>query len=402
MYFESHIKADCCGCTACSNACPKGAITMTADECGFVYPVIDEASCVNCGLCRRICIFKEKIKDSDNHGKYYAIRSKDDDLVLKSSSGGFFTLAANEIFRRGGVVYGVAYGEGFSVEHSRAENMDGASAFRTSKYVQSNTDGIFDSVRSDLTGGKTVYFTGTPCQVAGLLAYLSAKGTNTTNLYTCDNICHGVSSPLVFGDYMESLKKHVDPADTIASVNMRYKRGNKARTVLQITTQKGDTVPVDDYSYYRLFLNRIANRPSCFECKFTSYTRVGDLSVGDFWNDSEKEFPYDSGIGMNEVLVNTAKGQELFDIIKQNALSTEVSREKAWQPHLEYATQKPKKYENFWEEYLVTNDREQIIRKYLKPSPLFKVINTVTPILRKTGLYSLFGKLYKVVLVKKK
>ena len=400
MYFKSNEKSDCCGCGACSNVCPKHAIVMQEDECGFKYPVINKELCVNCGLCEKSCIFSKKVLDNSYEAKYYAVCNKDTSIVKASSSGGMLSLMAEEIFSRNGVVYGVVYGEGFRVEHKRAQNMNEAEAFRTSKYVQSDTTDLFEAVKNDLLDEKFVLVTGTPCQIAGIKEYLATSRIDTDKLYTCDNICHGVSSPLAFSDYLTFLNKYIPEGDSISYFNMRHKNEKTSTTVLEVKTEKGGSMPeIKDFSYYRLFLNRIANRPSCFECRFTSYNRIGDLSVADFWNGKVSDFKFDTSHGVNEVLVNSPKGRELFDAICKNAYYQEVSKEKAWQPHLEYATQKPKNYDQFWTEYLSSDDREQIMRKYLKPSPLFKVINFATPILRKTGLYTLFGRLYKTVFV---
>lgn len=402
MYFKTSNKAECCGCGACAHVCPKNAITMLDDGCGFLYPRIDEALCVNCGLCEKACPLTQPLPEGFDT-KFYAVRSKDDGVVSKSSSGGMLTLVAEEIFSRGGVVYGVIYGEGFRVEHARAENMEQAKAFRTSKYVQSNTDALHASVKQDLEAGKTVLVTGTPCQIAGLQSFLKYTRTDASLLYTCDNICHGVSSPLTFKDYISFLDQYIPEGDRISYFNMRHKRNPGENTVLEVRTEKNGVISqVDNFSYYRLFLNRIANRPACFNCHYTSYSRVGDYSVADFWNGTDSSFTFDGNHGVNEVLINSEKGQELFDAIREKAFYQEVTKEKAWQPHLEYTTQKPKTYEQFWQEYLSSDDREQVMRKYLKVNPLFKVINFATPILRKMGLYSIFGRLYKTVFVRKK
>lgn len=403
MFFQSKNKADCCGCGACSDVCPKKAITMQADECGFLYPVIDEALCIHCGLCEKTCIFAQQIGGSAFESKYYAVRSKDDAVVRKSSSGGFFTLMAQEIFAQDGVVYGVAYDEAFRVVHQKAASMEQAEAFRTSKYVQSDNSCLYESIREDLQAGKTVLVTGTPCQIASIKKALAQSRTDCAKLYTCDNICHGVTSPMVFEDYMESLKKYVAEGDRIASVNMRAKKEPSSNTVLEICTEKSGAMDaVQDYSYDRIFRNRVAIRSSCFACRFTSYSRPGDLTVGDFWNGTDASFSFDASWGVNEVLVNTEKGRALFDAICKNAYFQEVSKEKAWQPHLEYSTQKPEKYEAFWQAYCSAQDKESVIREYVKPSLLGKVIQFATPILRKTGLYTVFGKLYRMVFVKKK
>lgn len=403
MYFQSNDKADCCGCGTCSNVCPMNAIQMVIDTHGFKYPVINKDLCVHCGICEKACIFTEKIKDTSYDCKYFAVRSKDDNVVMQSSSGGMLTLMSEEIFSRGGVVYGVAYGDGFRVEHRKAESLEAAQAFRTSKYVQSNTDELFDSVRQDLECGRTVLVTGTPCQIAGLKVFLQHSRTDTSALFTCDNICHGVSSPLTFKDYLNSLENRIPEGDRIVSINMRRKSEQGDRIKMEVCTEKnGSLSGIDEYSYYRVFQNRVANRPSCFACRFTSYSRTGDLTVADFWNASKADFSFDISHGINEVLINSKKGAELFEALKERAYYQEVTKEKAWQPHLEYAAQKPDNYGKFWEEYTSAADYAQVIRRYAKASPLIKIINFATPILRKTGLYTICGKLYKKVFVRKK
>lgn len=402
MYLETKNKSECCGCGLCSQVCNKKAIIMKADECGFAYPEIDESLCVKCGMCERVCIFKKENTELSFDTKFYAVCNKDASIVKQSSSGGFFSLAAEKIFSEGGVVYGVAYDDAFRVVHKKAENMSQAQAFRSSKYVQSDFEIVYDFVKQDLDEGKKVLVTGTPCQIKALKAWICHSGADSSKLYTCDNICHGVSSPLTFADYLSFITKYIPDEDRITSVNMRHKGEEGRKTTLFVASEKnGEIKEINDFSYYRFFLNRIGNRPSCFNCQFADFNRAGDFSVGDFWNAADTDFSFDISHGVNEVLVNSEKGKEFFDQLCNAAYYQEVSKEKAWQPHLEYSTQKPSNYESFWEDYISADDREQVMRKYLKVSPLFKIINFSIPILQKIGLYSLFGKLYKKVFVKR-
>ena len=402
MYFQSKNKAECCGCEACSHVCGKKAITMQDDGCGFKYPVIDESLCVKCGMCESVCPLANKPIKAEFAARFFALRSKDDAMVRRSSSGGMVGLMAEEVFSRGGVMYGVVYGEGFRVEHARAENMQEAEAFKTSKYVQSDISAMYETLKKDLAEGRTVLVTGTPCQIAGVKNWLAASRTDTSLLYTCDNICHGVSSPLTFSDYLASLTKYIPDGDYIDSVNMRYK-DKSGCTRLEISAKETGTIQeIHQYSYHRLYQNRIANRPACFACQFTSYNRQGDITVADFWNHKPTDFAFDTQYGISETLVNSSKGQELFDAIRDKAYYQEVSKEKAWQPHLEYPTQRPEAYDRFWSEYLKTNNREQVMKDYLKVSPVYRMILFVIPILRKTGLYTFCGRLYKKVFVRKK
>lgn len=402
MFFQDQIKEACCGCGACSQVCAKHAITMQPDDHGFAYPSVDPELCVNCGMCEAVCPVIRKEEPSGFETRFFAVRSREEDVVRNSSSGGMFTLMAEEIFTRGGVVYGVAYGEGFRVEHERAETMQQARAFRTSKYVQSDMADLYEAVKRDLAENRTVLVTGTPCQIAGLKGVLAKSRMDTSKLYTCDNVCHGVSSPMVFADYLACLQKYVPAGDRIASVNMRYKGETGDKTVFRAETENhGPILEAADFSYHKIYQTRLVTRPSCFACTFTSYNRAGDISIGDFWNCKNGDFDFDTSHGVNEVLVSTEKGMELFRAVCEKAYWQEVSREKAWQPHLEYATQKPKTYDAFWSDYL-TGDQEMVMRNYLKSSPMAKIIHAVMPILRKTGLYTFCGRLYKSVFVRKK
>ena len=402
MYLTSKRPEECTGCEACSHVCGKRAITMQDDGHGFRYPVIDEALCVHCGACERVCPHEDKPQDSQAEQQYYAVCHRDGGVVRSSSSGGMVTLLAEEIFARGGVMYGVAYGEGFRVAHARAESMEEAQAFRSSKYVQSDIAPLYDALRQDLQAGRTVLVTGTPCQIAGVKAWLKHTRVDMAQLYTCDNICHGVASPAVLADYLDSLKKYIPEGDEIAMVNMRYK-DKPGETRMEIRTrQNAPVTQTKAYSFDRLYRSCLLTRPACFACRYTCYERQGDITVGDFWNQRPSDCGFDTAWGVSEVLVSTDKGRELFEAVRARAHVVEVSREKAWQPHLEYATQKPKRYDAFWADYARAQEKEQVLRGYQKASPLIRVIRLVTPVLRKTGLYALCGRLYQKVFARKK
>lgn len=403
MYLDDGKKENCCGCTACAHACPAGAIRMKTDECGFRYPEIDPARCVHCDLCRRVCPLQKNHVGEQADPAIYAVRNHDADVLQKSSSGGMFTLLADWVLGQGGVVYGVAFDEAFAVRHMRATSHEMTERFRTSKYVESDPAEIYNHIRDDLAEKLPVLLTGTPCQIAGVLSWLNAKHTDTETLYTCDNICHGVPSPMVWQDYLSVLReKYVAPEDEIVYVNMRSKKASWKEQKLEVGLKNGsiDAV-VDGFSFNQLFLSLLAHRPSCFDCHFTSYARPSDFTLGDFWNAENAGLEFEIGQGVNEVLVNTEKGRRVFKQIRQNADVQPISKQAAWQPYLEYSGQKPKGYESFWKDYLATADRESLMRRKMKGSLVTRVIHWLSPMLRKTGLYNLAGKAYRVVFVRK-
>ena len=406
MLTPAQQKQDCCGCMACSFACPRSAITMIADECDFLYPEINQELCVHCGLCTSVCPLQENYTGCDAVPDIYALQNQHKKIVSKSSSGGMFSLLADWVLAQRGVIYGVAFDESFQVRHMRAVSAEDAATFRTSKYVQSDPTQIYHSICEDLKNGLTVLLTGTPCQIAGVTRFLEMKHADTSRLYTCDNICHGVPSPGVWKDYLEILKnKYMDSDAQITSINMRSKRVSWKKQVMDISVSKGTLLPVlEEFSFNKIFLSLFPVRQSCFHCHFTSYKRPADFTLGDFWNVDSAGIKFDVTGGVNEVLVNTPKGRELFASIRENTLHQPVSKAAGWQPHLEYSTKAPGNQEMFWTEYNATADlegKEMLLRKYMKGSTLTRIIRKVNPILQKTGLYSIAGKMYKAIFVKK-
>ena len=192
-------KSLCCGCSACYDACPKSAITMIEDKEGFLYPAIDEDKCIDCKLCEKVCPTKNK-KKNKSLLEAYAAYNTDENIRLKSSSGGVFSLIAEYVLRNQGVVYGAAFDENFEVEHLRVASVEELELLRGSKYVQSKLDGIYNLCKKDLEIGKQVLFTGTPCQVSGLKSFLRKE---YDNLVCMDIVCHGVPSRMVWRKYLE-------------------------------------------------------------------------------------------------------------------------------------------------------------------------------------------------------
>ena len=155
---------------------------MQVDEEGFCYPQIDEALCIDCGLCEKVCPLLHK---PDKHGiiSVYGAKNIDDSVRFTSSSGGMFTLFAEQVLNSDGVVFGAAFDGNLQVCHTGISTMQELIKLRGSKYVQSNMNGIFKQVRTLLAGGKKVLFSGTPCQIAGLKGFLMK---DYANLLTVD------------------------------------------------------------------------------------------------------------------------------------------------------------------------------------------------------------------------
>ena len=220
--IKVNTPADCCGCSACYSICAHDAISMQPDSLGFLYPVVDEDKCIDCGLCEKVCSFNEAYDTSLNLSEpiAYGARHKDMNEVETSRSGAAFIAISDWILAHGGAVYGAGYTDHFRVVHKRATTKEERDEFKGSKYVQSDLTGVFRQVKKDLKDGMLVLFSGTPCQTAGLNSYIGKKLRE--NLYLVDIVCHGVPSPYIWRDYINYLEEK--EGDEIVWVNFRDKQ----------------------------------------------------------------------------------------------------------------------------------------------------------------------------------
>lgn len=306
----------CTGCGACYNVCPRQAISMQADEEGFLRPSIDVVKCIECGLCRKVCPPLTPVQKHPRVSHPIAVVSKNLDVLVRSSSGGMFSMLADWAFAHQGVVYGVVMGADKQVYHTVAHNREELAPMRSSKYIQSDTREVYTSIKADLKAGKYVLFTGTPCQVAGLLNFL---GKNSSRLLTVDLVCHGTPSHKMFMAYLEKLAEnlHID-VEKIEKFGFRQEEswGYAPRFLLA-----GKTTYVNERQnlYMRLFLSSRLFRPCCYSCAYTTLERVGDITIADFWGIGENApFPYDTSKGCSLVLPNSKKGQAVFEAISSN------------------------------------------------------------------------------------
>ena len=306
-------KTECYGCSACVYSCPFGAITMEQDREGFRYPVVDEEKCTGCGKCRKICpSICPKDMSNAPEPESYAVWAEDN-VRRDSSSGGFFTVLARSVFAQGGVVCGVVMDEDFKVFHTVATNEKEFVPMRGSKYVQSDLRDIFPKVKEFLGKGKKVLFTGTPCQVAGLKAYL---GGEEENLLTVDLMCHGAPSEKVFERYVdETFGK-----ENLKEFHFRTKRYGYNCTTCEAVFKNGKKyVGGIEFDPFVLgFTRSLFLRRTCESCKYASFPRQGDLTMGDFWGISLYKRDLNDGRGTSLVLANNAKGAAVLESVKDS------------------------------------------------------------------------------------
>lgn len=347
ILFEK--KEDCCGCTACANICPKSAIAMQPDGLGFLYPVIDDAKCIKCGLCKKVCAFNADYDKNDNFEEpyVYAVRHKDINEIVTSRSGAVFVALSDWILANNGVIYGVGYTGHFRVVHKRAVNKPERDEFKGSKYVQSDLKDIFKQVKRDLQNDIFVLFSGTPCQVAGLKSFLTLSRIETEKLYLIDIVCHGVPSPYFWRDYIKYIENK--KKQKVIAVDFR----NKSKfgwTAHKESFQFEDTYT---YTYTYTFYQHIMFRRSCGICHFTNLQRPSDITIGDFWGwqKVDPEFNADDK-GVSLVLINTLKGQKLFEEIKEDIHYIQTDTQHCLQPNLQHPSVIHPKRNDFEKDYI--------------------------------------------------
>lgn len=306
-------KSCCSGCAACHDICPKGAISMVADAEGFLYPQINRSLCVECGLCARVCPSLNRDLPRTPLA-VYAARAKDNELRLKSSSGGVFSLLARQVLARGGVVYGAGFDHAdWHVMHKSAENENELEDLRGSKYVQSDVQGIYAAVKDQLLAGREVMFSGTPCQVAGLRRYLNVLKVDVSKLLLVDVVCHAVPSPLAWRKYLDERLAKSGPGAIIRRIAFRHKNCGWKRFALSLRFVNDKEYCCDLHTdpFLRGFLNELYNRPSCHNCQCRELRSGSDLTIADFWSVDKYHPEMDDDRGTSLVLVNTDVGAAL-------------------------------------------------------------------------------------------
>jgi len=319
--IEIKDKWDCSGCSACVGVCPKKCITMVKDEEGFLYPNIDDSKCIDCGLCSKICPINSPLQLKKERPKSYAVISKDEEIRKNSSSGGVFTHIANYVVDNGGVVFGAKFNEKFEVTHDFATDREGIKAFQGSKYVQSKIGDCYIKAKEFLEDGRLVLFSGTPCQIGGLKAFLNK---DYDNLITQDLICHGAPSPLAWDKHLEF--RTALAGASARRISSRHKKYGWKRFSVSFLFENDTEYLCQHPSdpYMRAFLDNLCLRPSCYNCAFKGVNRVSDITLADFWG-VQKIMPemYDDK-GTSLVLIHSDKGSRILEKIQEQLVVKEA------------------------------------------------------------------------------
>ncbi len=359
-------RADCTGCYACCNVCPVQAISMVEDKEGFRYPQVDGKRCIECGACGRVCpvLNPPQVAESGEPATYAAINDKEG-VRQNSSSGGIFHALAERVLQEGGIVFGAGFDDNWEVAHQSAETEGELKVLQVSKYLQSRAENVYQRVRQELSAGRKVLFSGTPCQCAALRSFLRK---DDENLLLVDFICHGVPSPAVWREYLAKRTC----GEEIQGISFRNKNLSWERYLLAIFFKNANKYRAEDLNtdlYLQGFLQNLYLRPSCHECHFCRQIRPTDITLADFWGVAE-ELPeaYD-GLGTSLVFLHSERGEFAFAGIEARKWSIGFDKAVKHNPSMLNSSVPSSKRKEFFQAYRQHNqDIIELLAKYTQPT----------------------------------
>lgn len=391
-------KSECCGCNACVQRCPKQCISMREDEQGFLYPFVDTTSCIDCGLCEKVCPILN-VGDTKDPLKVLAAKNKNEEQRLRSSSGGTFILLAEHIIKQGGVVFGARFDSNWEVEHCYAETIEELEPLMRSKYVQSKIGNTYKEAEQFLRDGRLVMFVGTSCQIVGLKRFLRKE---YDNLLAVDFICHGVPSPGIWRKYLEEIKSSRSEAagkntvlslslksvPVITGINFREKQlggygWKKFGFVVQSKSpSKGDKNSVllssifNENIFMKGFLANLYLRPSCYKCKAKNGAANSDVTIADFWGIQRFHPKFDDDKGVSVVIIHSDKGKGLIKELSSrlNILDSNLNEATLPNPAYYRSCKVPEKYSLFWYMYESTKSVHKAVYTATKITVLDLII----------------------------
>lgn len=368
-YIKNGDKTKCCGCRSCEQICPTRCITMEEDNEGYLYPLLDRDNCINCGKCELHCPIYHPHIESEVQTAYGFIHDLKE-ITDKSSSGGAFHAFSEYILQKNGVVFGCILDEKLKAKHVCAKDFQELEPMHGSKYVQSDTEQTYSQTKEYLEAGRMVLYTGTPCQIAGLRAFLN---NDYEHLITVDVVCHGVPSPKLFSKYLGWSKKKY--GEDCIGFSFRNKQFNWEDSPLKyITINKEIMIPIEKCPYMYGFRLYFTSRPICYTCQFANKTRTSDITIADFWG--VKEF-YPKIIikdGVSSVIANNQKANKILEsaLNRGTLFKTSLDYISTNNPHLVKPTPKPLQRDSLYKK--IDCDFDQLIIEFLTPKFTVKSI----------------------------
>lgn len=372
----------CCGCGACANICPKGCITMVSDEEGFLYPQVDTTACIQCDLCEKVCPMSASTQSAPLPTRAYGVKNRNEAIRKRSSSGGVFTALAEHTLSQGGVVFGAAMTRDLQVYHMAVEEPEQLWQLQGSKYVQSQIGDTYAQAKAYLKAGRPVLFSGTPCQISGLKAFL---GKDYDHLLCQDIICHGAPSPAVWKQYVAYRESVAD--SKAKNVSFRYKDPSWTDYQMRFEFENGSIYQAGKQQdpYMRAFLADLCLRPSCYSCAFKGQNRPADITLADYWGVWDIHPEVDDDKGTSLVFTHSEKGAAALEAIREQLEIFPTQAQEAIRRNsaMIACAPRPKNREAFLSQVQADNF-EQVVNQFRpKPSLLKRLLTKAKGLVKK-------------------
>ena len=289
----------CTGCMACVDSCPTRALTHTWNDEGHLSYVCNTEKCVLCHQCEKTCPVVSHFEyRCDGPSTYLAAWCLKDEVRRKSSSGGAFAAIAGYVLSKGGYVIGASNEGVCDIRHVVINDVADLYKLQGSKYTQSDASGIYKQTLALLKEGKTVLFSGTGCQVAGILSFLSPK-KYTGSLITIDLVCGGIPSRFLIEKFLDG-----EPYKIKKIVSFRSKtKGWKSKDFSYNLLTEDERGEFHDYTGVKNliidgFSREMTERYSCYNCQFNGSSRKSDFTIGDLWGDEQYKKQHEKGLSL--------------------------------------------------------------------------------------------------------
>lgn len=366
MHYIGEV-SECTLCKSCIQACNNGAIELVRKYNGFLYPQVNINKCLNCGKCLLAC--PQMVQSTKGNGKLIsksliAYNNNYDD-IKKSASGGIMLAIAEYVISTGGICVGAAWNDSLGVDLVSIDTIEGLNRLTGSKYVQSDAKNIYIIIKEYLEMGKSVFMCALPCQIAAAKTFLYKE---YDNFISADIVCHGCSSEELFKRYLNYYQKKSNTQ--IISISHTDKKNGWTRLIQRTIRYEScnNTVYVDSHEdpYLEGFLTNLYYKEACYSCRYNSLPREGDFTLGDcFGVGAIKNNSISNEMGMSHVLINTEKGNRIFEKIKDKLMFEEYPllylmffNHNIWRPSM-----KNSMYEAYKKDYSrLTTD--QLVEKY--------------------------------------
>lgn len=383
---------ECCGCGACVAICPVHSIVMRENDEGFPEPFSSDVKCINCGCCNEVCPVQKNRQDNAKKQWGYIGQNTNTSVRLESTSGGVFSAIGQYVLDEGGIVYGATFDNSMSVRHAGVETIKELHKFRNSKYIQSriNSD-VYTQIRKFLSMGRMVCFSGTPCQIEGLVSFLKK---DYENLILVDVICRAVASPMIWKKYLEF---HSNTEFNYAYFRKKHYGYKYSSMSLMNDREEVYYNGVETDPMLRAYFDNICDRQSCYNCKFKQRYRNADLTLSDCYDVRKWSKTFDDDQGSTKICVHSCRGNFIIEeLVRKDYLrviEVDVDDLLSGIYEMKYSVkQKPSRLDFFRDANLY--DGSTLFEKWYPITFTVKIKKLTRIMLLKLGLYQFIRRLW--------